>query len=114
MYYDKQGHSLTIEEFLPLFQDTEYRRVAWTELPDSNYISTVWMGIDHQFGDGPPLIFETRYQGPDGEEEQWRYSTEAEAIEGHNRAAGRYVRGELDKLHELVELGNRFKLMMEE
>lgn len=23
------------------------------------WISTVWLGLDHQYGDGPPLIFET-------------------------------------------------------
>jgi predicted cobalt transporter CbtA len=50
-------------------------------------VSTVWIGIDHRFGDdGPPLIFETmvfnRAEGW-GELDCERYSTEAEAVAGH-------------------------------
>jgi hypothetical protein len=35
-------------------------KVAYTELDDDRYVSTVFLGLDHRlFGDGPPLIFET-------------------------------------------------------
>lgn len=46
-------------------------------------VSTVFIGLDHSFGSGPPLIFETMvFGGPlDGECE--RYSTRAEAEAGH-------------------------------
>lgn len=52
-------------------------------------ISTVFLGTDHQFGDGPPLLFETMVF--DGKEEQansfpvWRYTTRSEALAGHQR-----------------------------
>ena len=51
------------------------------------YISTVFLGIDHAFGGGPPLLFETMvFRGPmDGW--QWRYSTWDEAEAGHKRVA---------------------------
>ena len=36
----------------------ENRRVALTRFPGGE-VSTVFLGLDHQFGDGPPLLFET-------------------------------------------------------
>jgi len=44
------------------------------------------MGLDHQYGEGPPLIFETMvFPSKDdmGELDMSRYSTEADAIAGH-------------------------------
>ncbi len=68
------------------FKDPAYKRVAATTLPDGKWISTVWMGMDHSFGDGPPLIFETMVfpsEGDLGDLDCERYSTEAEAAAGH-------------------------------
>lgn len=36
-----------------------WARVALTTLPDGSYVSTVFLGLDHSFGDGPPLLFES-------------------------------------------------------
>ena len=49
-------------------------------------VSTVFLGLDHQWGYGPPLVFETMlFDGPeDGYQE--RYATWAEAEAGHERA----------------------------
>jgi hypothetical protein len=58
-YYDKDTTPIELMDWAHKFEDTEYKRVAETTLPDGTYISTVWLGLDHQFGDGPPLIFET-------------------------------------------------------
>lgn len=64
-------------------------------------VSTVFLGIDHQFRDnGPPILYETMVfdenkrvviDGKDYGREQWegyceRYATKAEAAEGHGRA----------------------------
>lgn len=51
-------------------------------------VSTIWMGIDHRHGDGPPLIFETMVfaEGSDSETYADRYSTEQQAREGHTLA----------------------------
>jgi len=67
------------------FEDDAGRRVARTEVGPYT-VSTVFLGIDHQFGDGPPLIFETMVfsQGAE-EEEQDRCSTWAEAEAMHKR-----------------------------
>ena len=92
--YDRQGRPIHNEqEFLKKFADKKYRRVAFSELPGDVSISTVWLGINHQFGHGPPLIFETMIFGGDLNESCWRYSTEEEAREGHEKAV-ELVKGE--------------------
>jgi hypothetical protein len=42
--------------------------------------------IDHRFGSGPPLLFETMIFGEEDDEYQKRYSTWKEAEEGHQIA----------------------------
>lgn len=52
-------------------------------------ISTVFTGIDHSFGEGPPQVFETMIldsAGGDDFEYQTRCSTYAEALEMHKAA----------------------------
>lgn len=50
-------------------------------------LSTVWLGLDHNFMLGPPLIFETMLFSKKRKYElQWRYSTEEQARAGHRRA----------------------------
>lgn len=46
-------------------------------------ISTVFLGVDHSFGDGPPMLFETMVFGGPMDEEMARYSTWEEAEAGH-------------------------------
>lgn len=62
------------------------RHVAVAELSDGVRISTVFLGLDHSFGDGPPLLFETMiFNGPhDGYCE--RCSTWEQAEEQHAQA----------------------------
>lgn len=63
------------------------RKVKNTVLPDGARISTIFLGLDHQFcGNGPPLIFETMvFGGPLDKCRKWRYSTEEDVLEGHFR-----------------------------
>jgi len=49
-------------------------------------ISTVFLGIDHAFGRGEPILFETMIFGGEHNEYQERYATWEEAEEGHHRA----------------------------
>jgi hypothetical protein len=58
-------------------------RVASTEIPNGLTVSTVFLGLDHQRGDGPPLLFETMVF-PDCED-AWRYSTWDQAGAGHDQ-----------------------------
>jgi len=68
-------------------------RVAETTLPNGRWVSTVWLGLDHSFGSGPPLIFETmvfQNRSDMGDLDCERYSTEAEAIAGHERMCAKW------------------------
>lgn len=86
-YYDKDGREMTLREWSAYEKRTpEYRRVAETTLADGTWVSTVWLGLNHQHGDGPPLIFETMvFPSKDdmGDLDCDRYATLAEAEAGH-------------------------------
>jgi hypothetical protein len=74
-----------VVEFAQDFQSTD-RRVAQTKLWWGGEISTVWVGVNHNFiGLGPPLIFETMVFAPTSLRtlDMARYSTETEALAGH-------------------------------
>ena len=58
------------------------RRVAFDKIGDVE-VSTVFLGLDHSFGGGPPMIFETLIFGGERDGEMWRYSTMKQAKEGH-------------------------------
>ncbi len=67
-------------------RDHEKKIVRQETLPNGLFVSTVWLGIDHGFGRGPPIIFETIVFRGENELkvlDQRRYSTEDEAIVGH-------------------------------
>lgn len=49
-------------------------------------VSTVFLGLDHSFGEGPPLLFETMIFGLEGDKYQTRCSTWEEAEEMHAKA----------------------------
>jgi hypothetical protein len=70
---------------------TRDRRVAVTDI-DGTRVSTVFLGLDHPFSGGPPMLFETLVFG--GEHDGWqdRYSTWDAAMIGHTRAV-KMVRG---------------------
>jgi hypothetical protein len=75
-------------------ENREYKVVKQETLPNGYWVSTVWLGLNHNFGEGPPLIFETMVTDPAGkwEDYQERYSTEEEAMKGHKRAIRRFSR----------------------
>ena len=49
-------------------------------------VSTVFLGLDHSFGFGPPLLFETMIFDPSDECGCWRYANYREALKGHQHA----------------------------
>lgn len=67
------------------FEKGTERIVAQTKHDDVR-VSTVFLGLDHQWGDGPPMIFETMIFG--GEHDQWqdRCSTWDQALVMHCKA----------------------------
>ena len=65
--------------------DVKNRHVADTKNGDVR-VSTVFLGIDHQYGDGPPLLFETMIFGGGHDGYQERYPTWEMAEAGHKEA----------------------------
>ena len=89
-YFNKQGKAISERKFFTLLKDESYRRINLTLLPGGRSVSTIWLGINHQFGSGAPIIFETLYQGDTVGEETKRYSTLEEAIAGHQAMVNRH------------------------
>jgi hypothetical protein len=46
-------------------------------------VSTVFLGLDHQFGNGPPILWETLVFGGPLDGEMDRYPTREAALAGH-------------------------------
>jgi hypothetical protein len=67
------------------FMESGERRVGLTEIGDIR-ISTVFLRIDHSFGFGEPVLFETMIFGGKNDEYQERYTTWNEAEKGHEVA----------------------------
>lgn len=66
------------------FEKTD-RHVAMRE-KDGVRVSTVFLGLNHQYGEGPPLLFETMIFGGPHDQYQERCSTWDEAEKMHEVA----------------------------
>ncbi len=87
LYFNRAGQP--VDQATPEMWSEEARRVDLTEVGDYR-ISTVHLVVNHQFGDGPPLLFETMVFCGESMQDQFaaRYSTEAQAQEGHDNIVG--------------------------
>lgn len=90
MYWDRQGQEITLKEWYVLMADIEYRRVRRSSV-HGVWISTVWLGLDHSFGDEDHQIFETmvltnrrRFRHRSWADWQLRHASLAEAVRRHD------------------------------
>lgn len=65
--------------------ETADRIVAKTKISDEVRVSTVFLGLNHSYGEGDPLLFETMVFGGKLDEQMERYATWEKAEEGHKR-----------------------------
>ncbi len=77
--------------------DTKGRILKQEYLWNGLWVSTVWLGLDHSFGFGPPLIFETMVfdrlnDGSSADLDMDRYSTLEDAELGHLWTVQEYSR----------------------
>lgn len=91
--YDRSGNAIPVEEWSLLFGNKGYCRVDFTEVGESR-VSTVWLGMDHGYDEGLPVIFETMIFGGEHDEFCQRYTAETEAFAGHNRVVEALKKGE--------------------
>lgn len=91
-FFDRDGNPTSLWVWAALRDKPTYMRVARTtiasaaDVAHAYDVSTVWLGIDHGFGIGPPVIFETMVFGDTmGDLACERYITEAAARRGHDQ-----------------------------
>lgn len=89
--FDREGKKISLEKYGRLLDDPDYKIVQQEDV-GPYWVSTVWIGVDHNFFDsGPPIIFETMvfagsaHKDKTGllEFDMMRYATEEEARQGH-------------------------------
>ena len=49
-------------------------------------VSTVFLGLDHSFNGGTPVLWETMIFGGEHDQYQERYTSHKDALEGHKKA----------------------------
>ena len=93
IYYDRQGQPMTMHQWAEKFEDEEYTHIARDVIgPDAPIdpaplitVSTVWRGVNHNWRNDEPLIYETLIIGGGYDATGMRYATEKQAREGHRR-----------------------------
>lgn len=115
-FYKLIGHDPVpcsdMDEWVEWTQANEVsRRVAFDKLTgdagDQVHISTVFLSIDHNYGIGEPILFESMVFGGLMDQWQWRYCTWEEAEQGHAEIvrlvrAAEVVKAGSGKAHELA------------
>jgi len=96
-FYDRQGNAIDLLEWGTLMEDSFYKIVKQDRL-GPYFVSTVWIGLDHGFGEPLPLIFETMvFKGKSERDlDCWRYATEDEALASHQRMIEKWQAGDLE------------------
>ncbi|MFA6201365.1 MAG: hypothetical protein WC679_13270 [Bacteroidales bacterium] len=89
-FYDKNGEKIDPFTWVNLFENKTYAIIKQEHVNDY-FISTVWLGLNHRFYEGLPLIFETMVFREIKEIDIERYATLEEAIEGHERMCKKYI-----------------------
>lgn len=64
------------------------RQIGQTQIGEAE-VSTVFLGIDHSFGHGRPLLWETMVFGGSLDKEMYRYETRQQAMKGHEEMVER-------------------------
>lgn len=67
-------------------ESREARVVARDEFDGGVRVSTVFLGLDHSFGAGEPVLWETMIFGGPHSDYQERYTSREAALEGHREA----------------------------
>lgn len=93
------GHEVvpvSMEEWARTHHPPSIRTVAKTA-DGGITVSTVFLGLNHQYGDGPPLWFETMVFGGPLDEVCERYTTWEEAEAGHREMVRRVTAAVLEQ-----------------
>ena len=85
-YWILRGREIVPAELMEWAKFYETReRFMFNESVGDAKVSTVFLGLDHGYGDGAPVLFESMIFGGLHADSQWRYCTYGEAEAGHKR-----------------------------
>jgi len=90
LFYDQDGHPIPIEEWKAMIEDNRIARTRVGHGPGKKLISTVWLGLNHNYMGGPPLIFETMMFWKGSKLLLARHSTKQQAVDAHDEFCGWY------------------------
>ena len=103
---DADNHLVPMRDVLEwgVWLEDADRRVGYTQVTSQIIVSTVFLGLDHNFfEDGPPIVFETLVMGGPLDGEMARYSSWDDAETGHRMLVKR-VRKAIGQKIKDVEL----------
>lgn len=94
--YDLDHNPIGVEQFGAVMADPR-RHIARDVVGDWR-VSTVFLGVDHGFGESDPLLYETMVFGAESWDDRYlrRYSTRAAAERGHADTVALIRAGRLD------------------
>ena len=94
---------------VPLFDTTKWGlqvdKIIGKDQFGSVSVSTVFLGMDHSFSGGDPVLFETMIFGGEHDQYQERYCTWDEAEKGHQIACDLVNKIKIDRDNKLNDLG---------
>ena len=64
-------------------ENSERRKVVLTDVSEDCQLSTVFLGLDHSYRGGEPVLYESLWFGGPNDGDMRRYKTREEAIKGH-------------------------------
>lgn len=80
---NNEPQPVDLHTWMMTFGDIKRRAVKQTMVAGSE-VSTVFLGLDHNYsGHGPPILFETQIFGDVWGGEMWRYATYVDALRHH-------------------------------
>lgn len=92
MYFSPDGEPIEMLELETLLRKRreDMAQESWwrkrTQVTDDIEVSSVWLGVDHNWNpDGPPHIWETMIFGGDYSEYCWRYPSRQVCLDDHER-----------------------------
>lgn len=83
---DRVPFAVDVMTWAKWFENFDNRKIGDDEITERCHVSTVFLGLDHSFGQGDPVLFETMIFGGPLDGEQRRYRTYSEAERGHAEA----------------------------
>ena len=88
---DESGDPYQVEDTIEWAKGYEKmdRIIARTSVTKDVMVSTVFLALDHSFGDGAPVLYETMVFGGSLDQETERYCTREESLTGHAKMVAR-------------------------